>query len=103
MSIRFDDKGKFFTEVVAKESIPVILQTMTNRIKGNIHLRPGIRMKDQINNLETFIAVTEATVFSISGQPLYRTEFLIVNREHIVWILPENQLINPESSSGGSD
>ena len=34
MSIRFDDKGKFFTDVISKEAVPVLIQTPTNRIQG---------------------------------------------------------------------
>jgi hypothetical protein len=88
MSIRFDDKGKFFTDVVAKESIPVIIQTPTNRIQGMIHVRPGSRLKDEINQSEPFFAVTEATILDLSGKDLFQCEFVAINRDHIIWMMP---------------
>jgi hypothetical protein len=98
MSIHFDEKGKFFTDVISKESIPVIIETPTSRVRGFIHIRPGERLKDEINQAETFFAVTEATVFNLSGDELYYCDFMAVNREHIIWILPEDQLIQPENA-----
>ena len=96
MSIRFDEKGKFFTDVISKEAIPVIIQTLTHRIQGNIHLRPGERLKDEINQFEIFNAITEAKIFDHSGKELYRSDFLALNRDHIIWILPEDQLQEKE-------
>ncbi len=97
MSIRFDEKGKFFTDIVSKEAIWVNLQTLTHRIYGRLHVRPGERLKDEINQAEDFIAITEATVFDSSGNALYHSKFIAVNRLHIIWILPEEQ-----SNGGGA-
>lgn len=101
MSIRFDDKGKFFTEIVSKEPVPVILQTPTNRIRGRIHVRPGERLRDEINQAEIFIAVTEATIYDQTGKELYRSEFLAINREHIIWMLPEDDILRKKTSPRG--
>jgi hypothetical protein len=98
MSIRFDDKGKFFTDVVAKESIPVIIQTPTNRIQGMIHVRPGSRLKDEINQSEPFFAVTEATIFDLSGEEQFHCEFMAINREHIIWLMPLDEHQDDELS-----
>ena len=92
MSIRFDDKGKFFTDVVAKESVPVVIQTPTNRIQGIIHVRPGSRLKDEINQSEPFFAVTEAIIFDLTGAEQLRCEFMAINREHIIWLMPLDEL-----------
>ena len=91
MTIRFDEKGKFFTDFVSKEAVYVTLQTLTNRIHGCLHVRPGERLKDEINKAEEFIAITEATVFDPLGEILMQGKFLAVNREHIVWIMPDDQ------------
>ena len=99
MSLRFDDKGKFFTEVVSKEAIPVIIQTPTNHIQGNIHIRPGERLRDAINESEVFIAITEVVIYDLAKKEQYRSEFLALNRAHIIWILPTN----PISSDGDED
>ncbi len=92
MSIWFDEKGKFFTEIVSKETVAVIIQTLTNRIHGGIHVRPDQRFKDEINISELFIAITDATIFDLSGKELFSSNFVAINREQIIWILPEDQL-----------
>lgn len=103
MSIRFDEKGKFFTDVVSKETVAVIIQTLTHRIRGNIHIRPGERLKDEITRSEGFFAITDATVFDHAGKELHRGDFIAVNRDHIVWILPEDQVvIKTNSQKGGA-
>lgn len=102
MAIHYDDKGKFFTEVISKEAVPVIIQTTTNRIRGNIYVRPDVRIKDQINHEETFLAVTDAVLYDLAGQELYRGDFLLVNREYLVWLLPEDQLQKPKPEKEGS-
>ncbi len=93
MTIHFDDKGKFFTDVVSKEAVPVIIQTETGRVHGKIHIRPDERLKDSINQSEPFFAVTEATIYDLQNNEVFRTDFLAVHRDHIVWLLPEDQLI----------
>ena len=97
MSIRFDEKGKFFTDVISKESVPVIIETPTSRIRGFIHIRPGERLKDELNQAEPFFAMTEATVFDMGGNEIYRCDFMALGREHIIWILPEDQLVKNEN------
>lgn len=100
MSIRFDDKGKFFTEVVSKEATPVVIQTPTHRIEGKIHIRPGERLKDEINQAEPFFAVTEAVIFDNTGVEQYRSDFLIVYRDFIIWMAP---LDATRSQTGGQN
>jgi hypothetical protein len=92
MSIRFDEKGKFFTDFVSKEVVEVVIQTPTNLIKGRIHVHPDERLSDEINHAELFIAVTEASILNLSGAELYRCGFMALNREHIIWLLPENEI-----------
>ena len=102
MSIHFDDKGKFFTDVITKEAVPVLIQMPTNRIRGNMYVRPGERIKDQINQEEQFLAVTEAILYDLAGEELYRCDFLLVNREYLIWLLPEDQLHQPKTTKEGA-
>ena len=91
MSVRIDSKGKIFTDVVHKEEVPVLIQTLTNVIRGHIFLRPEQRIKDGLNDSpEAFIAVTSAEIFGPNGQLLQNAPFLTVNKQHIVWLLPES-------------
>lgn len=92
MSVRIDAKGKIFTDVVRKDEVPVLIQTLTNVIHGNIFLRPEQRIKDGLNdNPENFIAVTDAEIYSPAGQLLHRAGFLTVNKQHIVWLRPDDE------------
>ena len=93
MSLRFDDKGKFFTEIVSKETIQVIIQTPTNHISGQMHIRPDERLRDAVNQAESFLAITEATIYDLNQKELYRCNFLALNRDHIIWILPYDQVV----------
>jgi Family of unknown function (DUF6812) len=102
MSIHYDEKGKFFTDVILKEAVPVIIQTPTNRIRGNIYVKPGERIKDQINQEDLFLAVTDAILYDLAGEELYHADFLLVNREQLVWLLPDDQVQKKEPDDKGA-
>ena len=88
MTTHYDEKGKFFTDVITKERVPVIIQTTTNRIHGMIHVRHESRLKDELNNEETFMAVTDVTIYDLSGKEQeYQRGFLAINRASIVWLV----------------
>ncbi len=92
MTVRVDSKGKIFTDVVHKERVPALIQTVTTLIHGDIFLRPDQRIKDELNNnQEKFIAVTEAEIFGPDGGVRYRSPFLTLNKEQVVWIRPDDQ------------
>jgi len=88
MSMHVDFKGKYFTEVISKDVVRTIIQTLTVRIIGDIYVRPGERLKDELNKSEKFIAVTNADVLNARGDKLYHTEFLTVNLDHVLWMSP---------------
>lgn len=96
MTVRYDEKGKYFTNVITKDAVPCILQTLMHRIRGFVHVRIGERLIDEIDHSKGFIAVTDAQVFSLQGQELYHSDFVIVNCDHLVWIIPEEDLNQPE-------
>ena len=92
MSVRIDAKGKVFTDIVRKDEVPVLIQTTTNLIHGFIFLRPDMRVKDEMNHSpDKFIAVTQAEVYNAAGQVLVRSSFLTVNKDHIIWIRPDEE------------
>jgi hypothetical protein len=102
MSIHYDEKGKFFTEIIPKEPVPVRMQTLTHRIQGNIYIRPGERLKDELNQAVQFVAVTDAVVFGASGDEICRTEFMIVNIDQIVWLTPEQDSPQSQDQTGAT-
>ncbi len=87
MTIRYDDKGKFFTDVISKDPVPVVLQTLVNRIEGNIYARPDERLADVLNKKHQFIPMTDVIVKSLQGKELYRSDFLLINSQQVVWLL----------------
>jgi hypothetical protein len=91
MTTHYDQKGKFFTEVVSKDEVPVNIQTIHHRIEGNIHVRIEDRLKDEMDRDNKFIAVTDATLYDLEGKETEKTDFIIVNRNQIVWITPLNK------------
>ena len=91
MDIEIDEKGKYFTEVVSKDLIHSHIQTQTTHIRGNVHVRKGERLSDEINSINGFLAVTSAEIYSAEGEMLYTSDFLLINRAHIVWLMPIEQ------------
>jgi len=92
MTIEFDDNGKFFTDIISKTPIPAMIQTVTHRIHGNIYITQDRRLKDELDLPEKFIAVTDAVIYSPDGQELYQASFLAVQRNEIVWVLPDSEM-----------
>ncbi|MCL4560815.1 MAG: hypothetical protein M1281_09400 [Chloroflexi bacterium] len=98
MTVELDDKGRIYTNVITKQPIRVIIETVNQQIIGNLHVRPGERVIDELNRGETFVAITSAVVTEKSGQELYRCNFLALNHKSITWIIPEKDLIPPSIS-----
>ena len=88
MVVEFDEKGKFFTDVIAKDVIRSQIQTREQTILGYVHVRKGDRLSDEINQPSIFLAVTDAEVYNLEGELLHTSDFLAVNREQIVWLMP---------------
>lgn len=91
MSIRYDEKGKFFTTVVSKEPNSVIIQTLVHRLEGQVYAQPEERIKDAINSDDRFVAVTDVTIYNSQGKKIYESDFLLVNSDQIVWMIPNDE------------
>jgi len=75
-----------YTPKVKKEKVKTVIQTSSETIEGYIYKLPQNRMLDMMNNSsDNFLAVSDAKVYS-EGKLLYETEFLAVNKSHIVII-----------------
>ncbi len=94
MVTHIDDKGKFFTQVVTKTPIPVIIQMSVHRIEGNVHIRPDERILDELDRQDLFLPVTEAVIYNSDGTIFASTHFIALNRTQINWILPVDEMIN---------
>jgi uncharacterized protein DUF6812 len=89
MSIQFDEKGKFFTDLVPKIAVRAVVQTTSQLIRGNVHVREGERLKDELDRDELFLAVTDAVIVDAGGQVQFQTPFLAVRRSQVVWVFPD--------------
>jgi len=94
MSLEFNDKGKYFTDIISKVAVPAIIQTVSQRIEGLVHVRPDQRVKDELDRNEFFLAVTNAKIFNPDGTVAYESDFITVSRSQIVWVIPS--LSNPD-------
>lgn len=88
MSLHYDEKGKFFTDYVSKESIRALIQTATNRIQGNLYLRSEERVSDMLNRSDKFLAVTDAVIYDLDGVELTSCDFLALNVDLVIWFMP---------------
>jgi Family of unknown function (DUF6812) len=99
MTFEYDEKGKIFTDIVSKESVSATVQTTTHMIRGHLHVRRDQRIKDELDLNENFLAMTDVSVLGPDGQPLFQAPFLAVRRSHIIWVLPEQNQSEENSSS----
>jgi len=97
MITQFDEKGKIFTNVVSKKPVMVLIQTSQYRIQGQIHVRQDSRLKDELNDPEIFLAVTDAAVYDNNGNELYSSNFITVNRAQIIFIIPAEEIKKNEA------
>jgi hypothetical protein len=89
MTFEYDEKGKIYTNIISKVPVSAIVQTTIHLIRGEIHIRQGERVKDELDRDELFLAITGASVFGPDGTTvLHQAPFLAVRRAQIVWIIP---------------
>ncbi|HNT24320.1 MAG TPA: hypothetical protein PKM21_08145 [Anaerolineales bacterium] len=91
MSLHYDEKGKFFTDYVTKEPVDTIIQTSLHTIYGRIYVRADERVSDLLNRSEPFLAVTDVQIKNAAGEVLFESEFLAINRQEIIWIIPKDE------------
>jgi hypothetical protein len=89
MTIEYDDKGKFFTDIVSKVAIQATVQTTSHLIRGYLHVRRDQRIKDELDMDEKFLALTDVNVLGADGQTLFQAPFMAVRRSQIVWVIPD--------------
>ena len=96
--VHVDHKGKIYGVRRTKEGVQTVIATDRHNILGYIFLSPDNRLKDELNvNNEQFIAVRDAQVFDIHGEHLlYETEFLVLNKAIVQWVLPTEALARPQ-------
>ncbi len=98
MTIEYNEKGKYFTNIISKETVPAKIQTLTHLVDGEVHVRQGQRLKDEMDLAEPFLAVTNATLYTNDGHIFLRTNFIAIKREQIIWVTPSDDVLKEENS-----
>ena len=76
--------------LIKKDAVPCMIMTRTGLIEGNLHKRGSFRIKDELNQEERFIAVTNVKIYNgASDKPLTRS-FLALQSDMIVWVAPND-------------
>ncbi|HEY61142.1 MAG TPA: hypothetical protein G4N95_00675 [Anaerolineae bacterium] len=88
MNIRYDEKGKYFTDVIPKKRVSATIQTVKQLVQGIVYVHPEKRLKDELAKTEKFLAVTDAKILDDNGKILYETDFLAINIDQVIWIYP---------------
>lgn len=90
LDVRIDEKGKFYTPRVVKDTLNAFIRTTDQVIIGHIHVRPETRLKDDLNDDSSrFLAVTDARIYDATNETLlYHTGLLLVAYAHITMIGP---------------
>ena len=89
MDYRLDEKGKYYTTRVNKRAAQVQVVAHGLLISGTMYLMLDNRVKDELNNGERFIAITEAQVREASTNAiLLQGETLILNKDQVVCLIP---------------
>ena len=98
MTIEYDEKGKFYTDVITKLPVSCLIQTKTHLMRGFVHVRQGERFKNELEREEAFLAVTNVTILGADDEVLYTAPFMAVMRSQIVWVMPAGD--DHEASQG---
>jgi hypothetical protein len=98
VTIEYDEKGKYYTDVVRKLPMSVVIQTTTHLVRGSVHVREGERLKNELEREEAFLAVTNAIVYGAEDKVLFTAPFMAVQRSQIIWILPVDEAQKKEES-----
>ncbi len=89
MTFEYDEKGKFFTDVISKNPVDVLVQTTEGLIHGTVHIRKDERLKDELDRDEFFLALTEASVYNLAGEMVQENDFIALHKRQIVWVIPK--------------
>lgn len=83
-------RGKYFTEVIRKQPLRVLIATAQGQVEGVLHVHPDHRLSDEINEGPPFLAITDARISR--GNETTETSFLAVNRDRVLWIMPHDEI-----------
>ncbi|PKO10798.1 MAG: hypothetical protein CVU40_03875 [Chloroflexi bacterium HGW-Chloroflexi-2] len=93
MITQFEEKGKIFTPKITKDQREVIIQTTTQKIRGFFHVQMDLRLLDELNESNHFLALTDVEILDVNENVIYKSNFLAINTDQIIWVLPSDEII----------
>jgi Family of unknown function (DUF6812) len=87
-----------FSDKIEKVAKRVVLQTLSDVILGDFYYRPRLRLIDELISGDQYLAITNAIVYDKSGRVRFRANFLSVNRDHIVLIIPWDEMVTKKDT-----
>jgi len=93
MITQFEEKGKIFTPKITKDQREVLIQTTTQKIRGFFHVQMDLRLLDELNESNHFLALTDVEILDVNEKVIYKSNFLAINTDQIIWILPSDEII----------
>lgn len=78
-----------------KKKHEVVIFTREFKIEGDIHILEGERITDFLCALDKkqFIPITNAAIFKVDSlSHLYKTQYLSLNKDEIVLLMPKDQI-----------
>lgn len=99
MDMRIDEKGKYYTPRVPKDSLLAFVRTTDQIIIGHVYVRPDRRLKDELNEDNSrFLPITDAQVYDAATEKLlYHSSFLLIAYSYITMISPLDALADIRS------
>ena len=79
---------------IDKRTIRTLVQTTKQMLIGNLYKRPMIRLKDEFNTSERFIAMTDVEI--VGQQQKEPIRLVLLNRDEVVWVAPLDPFDNGE-------
>lgn len=65
-------------------------------LSGELHIYPGVRLTDYMNESKSFISVTNVEVSRRAGEMILKAKFLNVRKDEIEIIVPEDMIISTQ-------
>lgn len=93
MITQFEEKGKIFTSKITKNQREVLIQTTTQKVRGYFHVQMDLRLLDELNESNHFLALTDVEILDVNENVLYKSNFLAINTDHIIWVLPIEEIV----------
>ena len=66
---------------------PIVVYTIHHRITGDLGVPEYGRVSDRLNQGRDFLPITNASVFTLTGEPLYVLDVVLVNKGHVVMVV----------------